>query len=536
MKKELNNLRAICFLAFVILWCGFSGAAPAAAQQTPRERILPSPTPTVKPTAMPNAASTSSPQTVAVLQSKIRLTLARPELARGMVGIKIVSLDTGNIVFEENAEKYMMPASNMKSYTIAAALERLSPDFHFVTSVFAAAVPDSDGTIRGDLTVFGRGDVTLSTAFYNGDYYKGLDALAQKIAQAGVKRIEGNLVGDESYFTGNPVPDGWEWNDLQWYYGAEITPLSVNDNAVDLSIKPGAVNSPCAAAILPVNTIVKIVNRCVTSASGIKRDLQVFKKLDQNIVEISGTMPLGDRGFQGSIAVSRPAQLFVELLRGLLLQKGIVIIGQNKYINAKDKTVSAGILPPIEITRLESPALGVIAAKTMKPSQNTYTETILRALGEQAGDKTDSKKTSAERGLEVVQNFLRQAGIVSGSVIQYDGSGLSRHDLVTANSAVQLYAFMSKSRYADVWRDALTVGAVDGTLQNRFKGTIGAGNVRGKTGTFDQVSSLSGYVNSVTGERFVFSIIVNGVNDVKTRQAAIDEIVLAIAGFNGNTN
>jgi D-alanyl-D-alanine carboxypeptidase/D-alanyl-D-alanine-endopeptidase (penicillin-binding protein 4) len=94
----------------------------------------------------------------------------------------------------------------MKSYTVAAALERLSPDFRFVTSVFAPAMPDANGTIRGDLTVYGRGDVSISTAFHDGDYYKGLDALAQKIVQSGVKRIEGNLVGDESYFTGNAIP------------------------------------------------------------------------------------------------------------------------------------------------------------------------------------------------------------------------------------------------------------------------------------------------------------------------------------------
>jgi D-alanyl-D-alanine carboxypeptidase/D-alanyl-D-alanine-endopeptidase (penicillin-binding protein 4) len=366
-----------------------------------------------------------------------------------------------------------------------------------------------------------------------------LDALAQKIVQAGVKRIEGNLIGDESYFTGNAISDGWEWDDLQWYYGAEITALSVNDNAVDLSVKPGSFNSPCAVSILPTNAVMKIVNRCTTSAAGAKRDIQVYKKLDQNTVEILGAMPSGDKGFQGSIAVSRPAQLFVELLRGLLVQKGVVITGQNKLFNAQDKAgfaASAVSVVPVEITKLESPPFAVIAAKTMKPSQNTYTETILRALGEQVGDKSNPKKSSAERGLEVVRNFLTQAGIPPDSVIQYDGSGLSRHDLITPSSAVQLYTYMSKSRYADVWRDAQTVGAVDGTLQNRFKGTVAAGNVRGKTGTIDQVSSLSGYVSTASGEKFVFSVIVNAVNDVRMRQSAIDEIVLSLANFNGKVN
>ncbi len=546
MKRKFNNIKIAGFLTFAIVCFSFNFGL-VAAQETGRERILEKPTPTPKqtptanPTVSPTPISTPTPvpiQTLTGLQSKIRLSLMRPEFRRGTIGVKVVSLDTGKIVFEENAEKYFMPASNMKSYTVAAALERLSPDFRFVTSVYAPTLPDANGAIRGDLTVYGRGDVSFSTAFYDGDYYKGLDALAQKIVQAGVKRIEGNLVGDESYFTGNAIPAGWEWDDLQWYYGAEISALPVNDNAVDLSIKPGSVNSPCVASILPANAVVKIVNRCATSAPGAKRDVQVLKKLDQNIVEISGTMPWGDKGFQGFIAVSRPAQLFIELLRGRLIQKGVVITGQNKLLNVQDKTIFAAVssVAPIEITKLESPPLAFIAAKTMKPSQNTYTETILRALGEQAGDKTDAKKSSEERGLEVVQNFLLQAGIPSDSVIQYDGSGLSRHDLVTPSSAVQLYIYMSKSRYANVWRDTLTIGAVDGTLKNRFKETAAAGNVRGKTGTIDQVSSLSGYINSASGEKLVFSIIINGVNNVRLRQAAIDEIVLSLANFNGKIN
>jgi D-alanyl-D-alanine carboxypeptidase/D-alanyl-D-alanine-endopeptidase (penicillin-binding protein 4) len=472
-------------------------------------------------------------------------------LRRGSIGVKIASLDTNKTIFEENAEKYFMPASNMKSYTVAAAMEKLSPDFRFVTSVFAASMPDASGTIRGDLIVYGRGDVSFSTAFHDGDYYKGLNALADKIIQAGVKKIEGNLVGDESYFTGNPIPASWEWDDLQWYYGAEISALPVNDNAIDLSIKPGSVNLPCSVQVLPANTVIKIINRCVTSAPGTKREVQIFKKLDQNILEISGSIPAQDEGFKRYIAVSRPAQLFVEMLRGLLLKKGIVITGQNKVINANDKAIfaAASSTPPIEITKLESPPFSLIAAKTMKPSQNTYTETILWTLGEQIGrrqelalaaDENSIKKiqqtSSADLGLKVTQKFLSEIGVAPDSVIQWDGSGLSRHNLITPGSAVALYTFMSKSRYANAWRDSLTIGGKDGTLQNRFKGTAAAANVRGKTGTIDQVSSLSGYVMTSAGERLVFSILVNGVNEVRLRQAVIDEIVVAMANFNGRTN
>ncbi|HRH44390.1 MAG TPA: D-alanyl-D-alanine carboxypeptidase/D-alanyl-D-alanine-endopeptidase [Pyrinomonadaceae bacterium] len=522
---------------------------PPKPVSTPTPVITP--TPTATPILTPTPTPIPTPQTIQTLpelQSKIRLSLSRPELRRGTVGIKIVSLQTGKVIYEENAEKYLMPASNMKSYTMSTAMERLTPNFRIVTSVYAGAMPDTSGVVKGDLTIFGRGDVSMAFAFRpnaspnavlsNADYLKVLEPLADKIVQAGVKRIEGNLVGDESYFNSDALPGTWEWDDLQWYYGAEISALPILDNAVDLSVKATSLNAPCAVQILPMNSLFTIVNHCVTSASGNKRDLQVVKKLDRNILEISGTMPVGDRGYSGSVAISRPSQLFIEMLRQLLQQKGVIITGQNRVVNAKEKALMsvASTAAPIEITKLESPPFSVIAAKTMKPSQNMYTETILRILGEQFGDKTDPKSTSDTRGLGVVKNFLAQAGIAPDSVIQHDGSGLSRHDLITAASNVQLYSYMARSPNAQAWRDSLTIGGVDGTLRSRFAGTAAANNVRGKTGTIDQVSALTGYVTTAAGEQIVFSIIVNGVNTGSTRTATMDEIVVALANFNGKVN
>lgn len=535
MKRKNYRSKIVLVFAFAAACFGFNSGVLVGAQETQRDRVVVKPTPTATPAATPTPKP-ASVQTLDDLLSRIRLALLRQELQRGQVGIKIVSLDTGKTVYEQNAEKYFMPASNMKSYTIAAALEKLSPNFRFVTSVYASEKPDANGTVKG-LTIYGRGDVSFSTAFNDGDYYKGLNALAEKIAQAGVKRIEGDLVGDESYFSGNPIAMTWEWDDLQWYYGAEISALAVNDNAVDLSVKPGAVEKPCVVQILPANTIVKINNTCLTSGS--KRDVRVVKKLDQNIIEISGTIPANDKGYTAYISVTHPAELFVALLRQILEQKGIVVTGQNRVIGTKDKAylAVASSLPPVEIAKIESPPLALIAAKTMKPSQNTYTETILWALGEQVGNKNDSKQTSAERGIAVVHAFLAQVGISSDSIVQWDASGLSRHNLVTPSSLVQLYTYMAKqSRYSEAWRNSLTIGGIDGTLQNRFKGTIAAGNVRGKTGTIDQVSALSGYLTTASGERVVFSIIVNGVPNTSARPATIDEIVLALANFNGRTN
>jgi serine-type D-Ala-D-Ala carboxypeptidase/endopeptidase (penicillin-binding protein 4) len=427
----------------------------------------------------------------------------------------------------------------MKSFTVAAALERLSPNFRFVTSVYAPALPDSGGTLKGDLTIYGRGDVSISSAFNDKDHFRGLDALVEKIVQAGIRRIEGDLIGDDSYFTGGPIPASWEWDDLQWYYGAEVSALPLNDNAVDLSVTPGMPGEPCIVRIMPVNPVMRIVNNCKTSASGTRRDLVLKKSLEQNVLEVNGSIAAGDKGFANYLTVSRPAELFVTLLRGRLAVRGITVTGRTRLIDPNDRIgltfATAG--PRVEVARLESAPYGLVAARTMKPSQNMYTETTLWTLGEQFGDKTDLRKSSADRGIAVVKDFLKQAGIPEDGVIQWDGSGLSRHNLVTPASLVQLYTYMARqSPVSEAWMNSLTVAGVDGTLQNRFKGTSALGNARGKTGTIDQVSALSGYVTTAAGERLVFSIIVNGVNDQRMRTATIDQIVVSLASFTGKVD
>lgn len=532
----MKNIKTTFFLlyAFTAIVFGFNFENEISAQDVRDNRVITA-TPTPMPKTQPTPAAAPTPssmpkQTLADVQTKIRQVLFRPELKRGSVGVKIISLDTGKTIFEQDAEKYFMPASNMKSFTVAAALERLTPNFRFITSVYANSLPDASGTIKGDLTIFGRGDISISTAFFDGDYFKGMDELANRIAQAGVKRVEGNLIGDETFFSGSPIPTGWEWDDLQWYYGAEVSALPLNDNAVDLSIKPGGQNAPCSVQIQPANTIYKIVNRCVTSGS--RRNIRVVKKIAQNVLEVYGTMPTGDGGYSGQIAISHPSELFVEILRQRLSQKGIIVTGRN--IVKSEKPAFAPTVMPVEIAKLESVPFSVVAAKTMKPSQNLYTETILWTLGEQLGSKTDSQ-SSADKGIGIVKGFLRQIGIADDGIIQYDGSGLSRHNLITPAANVRLYEYMAKSPNALAWQNSLTIGGVDGTLRNRFKGTKAQGNMRGKTGTIDQVSALTGYVTTASGERMVISVVVNGVPATGNRTSAIDAIVVALANFDGRS-
>lgn len=520
LRSKLSNALLLAILT----------AATGASAQTP------SPTPfTIDRTP----GTRKQPSTVEDLTSAIKQKLASPQFRRGQIGIKVASLKSGKVLIEENAEKYFMPASNMKNFTVATAIERLSPDYRYVTSVYSNAKPDENGLISGPVVIAGRGDVSFSYSFNEGDNFKAIDRIVDQFVSAGIKQIDGDIVGDATYFRGSALPNGWEWDDLQFYYGAEVSALSVNDNVIGMSVRTSTVGSPCSVTLTPPFLVMRVKNTCITTAAGTPRTLRIHKPVGQNIVEISGGLPSGNSGFSGYVSVTDPAEMFAALLKQRLESKGIIVKGRGISIHEKANVPTASH----EIARVESPPLALIAAKTMKPSQNMYTETLLWTLGEDQRKKlalqtpiikTLDQKTSAELGIESVREFLKSIGVAEDAVLQADGSGLSRHNLITPSSVVQLYTYMAnRSKFSQAWRDSLTIGAVDGTLQNRFKGTRGAANVRGKTGTINQVSALSGYVTTVGGDQLVFSLLVNGVSQTGTRVALIDDIVVMLADFNG---
>ncbi|HKB66096.1 MAG TPA: D-alanyl-D-alanine carboxypeptidase/D-alanyl-D-alanine-endopeptidase [Pyrinomonadaceae bacterium] len=567
MDKKFRSQAYISFLLFFSL---IQAVTPIVAQQPQRERRVtpaavatptPTPVPTINPAEDPQASPTPTPDVVQIrtsattrtlseLQSRIAQVLSKPELAPAMVGIKVTSLQTGRVLFEENANKLLRPASNMKLYTVAAGLDRLSPDFRFVTSVYAPAKPDGNGVIKGDLTIFGRGDPSIAARFQSGDYFKGIDDLATRIAAAGVKRVDGDLVGDETYFTGPQYGSGWEWEDLQWYYGAEVSALTVNDNALDLFVKPGAqVGAPAVITTGPPDPLLRIVNNVLTGARSTKRELNASRALGGDQLEITGSIALDDKGYTGGFGISRPALLFAYLLRASLSQHGVTVKGKTRTIDARPAAgfviqplKSPGVSPGsvrVEIASMQSVPFSAIAAQTLKPSQNLYTEIILRTLGTvvpPAVNTPNIDRTSESDGLEVVKTFLREAGINPSSLVLSDGSGLSRNDMITAEATIQLLTYMHRHRYASVFRDALPIAGVDGTLRNRFKGTPAENNLRAKTGTLSSASSLSGYVRDAAGEELAFSIMVNNYpQDADVRTSCIEPIAVLLASFTGKS-
>ena len=178
------------------------------------------------------AQQPNPPATLAELQQRLQQHISQPKFDGALWGVKIVSLDSGKTVFEQNPQKLCSPASNCKLYTVALALDRLGADYRIKTSLYAKAKPGKSGRLRGDLIVYGRGDPTINARLHGGDIYQALEPLVAALTNAGVKRITGDLVADESYFRGPPFGSGWVWDDLEYYYGAEVSALTINDNVL----------------------------------------------------------------------------------------------------------------------------------------------------------------------------------------------------------------------------------------------------------------------------------------------------------------
>ncbi|HEY3915026.1 MAG TPA: D-alanyl-D-alanine carboxypeptidase/D-alanyl-D-alanine-endopeptidase, partial [Verrucomicrobiae bacterium] len=210
-----------------------------------------------------------APDTVESLQKRIKAIVNHPRYASALWAVKIVSLDSGKTLYEHDAGKLSSPASNSKLYTMALALDRLGPDYRIKTSLYSQCQPDAEGTIKGDLIVYGRGDPTINARLHGGDIFKALEPLVAVLANAGVKNISGDLVGDDSYFHDPPFGSGWNWEDFQEYYGAEVSALTINDNTLQLKVNPGETEgAPCRLTFDPVTSYVAVSNRTHTVAKG----------------------------------------------------------------------------------------------------------------------------------------------------------------------------------------------------------------------------------------------------------------------------
>jgi D-alanyl-D-alanine carboxypeptidase/D-alanyl-D-alanine-endopeptidase (penicillin-binding protein 4) len=467
------------------------------------------------------------------LEARLDRLLDQPYFAQAQWGVEVVSLDSGKILFSRNADKLMKPASNAKLYTSALALHTLGPDYRIKTSFYAAAKPDADGTIHGDLIVYGRGDPSFSARFNDGDYKKALQPAIDAVLAAGIKRIEGDLVGDDSYFRGPPFGSDWTWDDLQEYYGAPASALSFQDNVIDLVFKPGAtVGEPCQIITMPATTFVTFSNRTQTTESNEPARIRIYRPLGKNLAYVWGHVPIGSPGDTESVSVNDPALWFVTMIKEALAEKGVTVGGAVRQMNWIDReTTPLDIAKLVEVASVESRPLSEIVKWTLKPSENLYAQLMLLQVGAQSSEPGGNTE---QAGIAALRKFLaEEVGISRNMAELQEGSGLSRAALVTPSATVKLLTFMSRHLHRKAFIDALPIAGIDGTLRRRFKGTPAQGNVRAKTGSLEGVDTLSGFLTSAKKEHLVFSIMLNNYREPDAEhngRAEIDKIVKTVIG------
>src|SRR3954465_5536163 len=281
------------------------------------------------------------------LARRIDSILTSPELQRNLWGVQVVSLPDGKVLYQHNAEKLMQPASNTKLFATAAALGLIGPDYRFQTTVEAATAPDSKGRIAGDIVLVGRGDPNLSARVLpfkdktelQGSTTQALEDLADQLVKSGVKQIDGDVIGDDTYYVWE-FPDGWTRDDLQWDYGAPVSALTVNDNSVFLDIAPGdKIGDRAAIKLDPASDYFQVNNRVVTGAPGSKKEVGIHRDPGSKVIELWGMIPLDAKTEGEEIAVEDPAEFAARIFRDLLLKRGIAVLGKSlgKHVVAADE-------------------------------------------------------------------------------------------------------------------------------------------------------------------------------------------------------
>ncbi len=434
--------------------------------------------------------SAASKKAAAKFSARAETLLGAMPASKGEWGLLIADAESGETLYEQNADKYFVPASNMKLFTTALALAKLGPDFRFHTTLETPGTISSQGALNGDLVLVGRGDPNLSNRKFpyelkeefDGPPEKGLAELADALVAKGVRQISGDVVGDDSYFPRERYPNGWEIDDMVWEYGAAISAIVVNDNTVTLTLTPGEqVGGPVQAAVTPTTPDFVVENNVTTSAADVKSDLTLTREPGSNLVVVKGTLPAKSAPRKLVLAIEEPAQHAAATLKRLLEERGVKVAGVARARH--DHPELGG--DPVVLAEHVSVPLGDALKLINKISQNLHTEMLLRTAARQSGPWATTDDL-----MKIPADFYATAGIAPGDVIQ-----------------------------TDAYYASLPVAGVDGTLEDRMKNTPAAGRIHAKTGSVEHVRTLSGFAETPSGRRLIFSFLSNNQGG-KSHEAA----------------
>ena len=463
------------------------------------------------------------PPALVALKHDLDAILAAPALDRGYWGVLVKSLTTGETLYALNPRKLMMPASNMKIVTLAAAAERLGWDYRYETRILGLGAIDF-GSLDGDLIVVGSGDPSIVAA--DGMADRLFASWAERLKSIGVRSINGRIIGDDNTFDDEPLGMGWSWDDLADGYAAGISALQFNEGQVRVTIGPGALEGdPATIAIAPDGSGLRIRNMLKTSAPGTATSIAARRFPGSTQLELRGTVPLGSPPSVHTCSADNQTQFFINALRNALIANGIEVKGEAMDIDDVGDTPSKDEAIPFITYR--SPPLSELAGTLMKVSLNFDAETFLKTMGAVDGAPT------FDGGRATARSILQRWGVPASGVIYADGSGLSRYNYITPDALIAILTHVDRDEtLRGPFKASLPVTGKDGTLSNRMKGTAADGNARAKTGSMANVRALSGYVTTADGEPLVFSILANNFEtaaDVVNR--ATDAIVVRLAQF-----
>ena len=419
--------------------------------------------------------------------------------AGGFAGIHVVEAATGKTLYQRNQDRLFLPASNLKILTSALALERLRPDYRFTTRVVREA--------SGDIVLVGSGDPSLSDRVYPyrkeqsaGPPLEAIELMADAIAARGIKRIDGDVVGDDRWFPWDPYPPSWSEDDTLRDYGAPVSALSLNDNTVTVVITPNHAGELAALHVDRAFEYLIIENRVMSVAQGGEVAVHTRRVAGSRQWVLTGNIP---QSVVVTLPVDDPALYAASALYDALTRRGIAIHGRaaarHRAIGEPYVAVEGD-----ELASRTSPPLSELLQVMDKVSANLHAEMLLREVG-----RVTRGEATTEAGLAEMSAYLTAAGAEAGDWRFEDGSGLSRNTLVTPRLLTHILARLAQSADRDVWISFWPAGGEDGTLSRRLCCLSGSRGVRAKTGTLSRALSLSGYADSETHGKLAFSILVN---------------------------
>jgi len=470
---------------------------------------------TVSPTFVAGEkAENVSPKQIVNTISRL---LSHKHLRGAGMSIEIREVKSGKVLFSTGARKTLIPASNVKIVTAAAALSKLGPGYKFRTEVWVDG-PIWGGVVRGNLYLKGYGDPLLVDEY--------LWTLARDIAYRGIFEVRGKIIADNTYFDDKLYGEGWGKIGPEAYY-APANALSLNFNTFVVTANPGGkVGSPPKIFYMAPDKHLKLVNRARTVRGRGKSLLKVIGvEKGVNSYEVVGTIPIKSEAVEIRRKVDDPALYTVGSLEAYLVSWGVVTSG---LIEKGKVPADAKLL----LTRESKPLSGMVQA-IGKMSNNFVAEQIIKTLCAEHGTKEKGSPATTVCGLKVVEDFLSKLDIEPGSYTMADGSGLSRKNRFSAQQLNKVLSAMY--RYERAWPEfvaGLSIAGVDGTLDDRFLKSPLKGLMRGKTGHLNGVNTLSGYVPSKRGEILAFSMLLNNFPGYHSTVERIQERILeAVARY-----